>query len=209
MTSNEKFIEKFCDCYKRKIEDIIELEKEEEEEEKEDSYDQKRTLTLLLSEILRMEEYCEDSKVFEQTFQELQDKVEAILYVLDELEKRSEMIAEKIDNLKKTKEKVDKKYEGLMNYLSESLRGAHFQKFATENHNLSFRKSESINMLEDIDSDKLVDPDYAGYIKQRTDFSWDKIKIKEDLKNGLLSDKMKHLVGVQTKFNLNYKDRTK
>lgn len=206
---NEKFIEKFCDCYKRKIEDIIELEEEEEKEEEEDSYDQKRTLTLLLSEILRMEEYCEDAKVFEQTFQELQDKVEAILYVLDELEKRSEMIAEKIDNLKKSKEKVNKKYDSLLSYLSESLRGAHFQKFATDKHNLSFRKSESINMLEDIDSDKLIDPDFANYIKQKTDFSWDRIKIKEDLECGNLSDKVKQLVGIETKYSLHYKDRTK
>lgn len=205
-------MEKFIDTYKQKIEDLEELEKidiDSTEWKEDENQEEKRTLTLLLSEICRMEEYCEDQKVFEDTFKELQDKVEAILFVLDELEERSEMIADKIDKLKKSKERVDKKYESLSNYLSESLRGSHFQKFATNNHNISFRKSESINMLEEIDSNKILDPEFADYIKQKTEFNWDKIKIKEDLKNGSLSNRMKHIVGIQTKYNLNYKDRVK
>lgn len=205
-------MEKFIDTYKKKIEDLEELEKtdlESVEWQENEDLEEKRTLTLLLSEIMRMEEYCDDQKLFEDTFKELQNKVEAILFVLDELEERSEMLSGRIDKLKKTKERVNKKYEGLINYLSESLQGAHFQKFATNNHNISFRKSESINMLEEVDSNKIIDPEFADYIKQKTEFSWDKIKIKEDLKKGSLSDRMKHIVGIQTKFNLNYKDRTK
>lgn len=205
--NNEKLVERFCDCYKKKIGEIIDLENLEEIENEEIQNEKTHTLTVLLEELCRMEEYCDDQKLFEDTFLELQDKVESIIFVLNELDKRAEGIKAEIDKLKKTREVVVRRYENLNSYLSESLLGAHFNKFATRNYVINFRKSESLQVLADIDQDKLEDPEILNYIRQTAD--WNKLKIKEDMKNNELPEKMLKLVELKTNLNMSFRNRTK
>lgn len=200
-------MEKFVDTYKKKIEEIIELENLDLQED--ENQEEKRTLTLLLSEILRMEDYCDDTKVFEATFNELQDKVDAILFVLTEMKNRSASIKAEIDELTKTKKALETKRENLQKYLSESLLGANFTKFSTDKYEITFRKSESVKMLEEIDSDKLVNQNFAEYIRSKTEFAWDKIKIKEDLQTNRLPEEIKKITSIESSKNLYYRNRSK
>ena len=204
-------MEKFVDTYKKKIEEIVKLEQTDIDsvDWQEDNQEEKRTLTLLLSEICRMEDYCDDTKVFEQTFNELQDKVDAILFVLTEMKNRTVGLKAEIDELTKTKKALETKQENLQKYLSESLLGANFTKFATDKYEITFRKSESVKMLEDIDSDKLVNQKFAEYIRSKTEFAWDKIKIKEDLKTNQLPEELKKITAIESSKNLYYRNRGK
>lgn len=202
-------MEKFVDTYKKKIEEIVALENTDLDSQEDENQEEKRTLTLLLSEIMRMEDYCDDTKVFEQTFNELQDKVDAILFVLTEMKNRSLSLKSEIEELTKTKKALENKQENLQKYLSESLLGANFTKFSTDKYEITFRKSESVKMLEDIDSDKLVNQKFAEYIRSKTEFAWDKIKIKEDLKTNQLPEEIKKITSIETSKNLYYRNRSK
>lgn len=209
MENKQVFFEKFCDTYKQKIEALIEFENQDLEEIEE--AEKKHTLTLLLAEICRLEDYCDDPKVFEDTFQELQDKVESIIFVLKEMDKRILGLKAEEEQLAKTRKSLENKKENLKEYLKTSLLGSHFSKFATKNYVINFRKSESLK-IEDLELTRLeqgniVDLIDNGYVRSKTEFAWNKNKIKEDLKEDKLPEKLKNIASIETKLSLAYKER--
>ena len=209
MENKQVFFEKFCDTYKQKIEALIEFENQDLEEIEE--AEKKHTLTLLLAEICRLEDYCADPKVFEDTFQELQNKVESIIFVLKEMDKRILGLKAEEEQLAKTRKSLENKKENLKEYLKVSLLGSHFQKFATKNYVINFRKSESLK-IEDLELTRLeqgniVDLIEDGYVRSKTEFAWNKNKIKEDLKEDKLPEKLKSIASIETKLSLAYKER--
>lgn len=209
MENKQVFFEKFCDTYKKKIEALIEFENQDIEEIEE--AEKKHTLTLLLAEICRLEDYCEDPKVFENTFQELQDKVESIIFVLKEMDKRILGLKAEEEQLAKTRKSLENKKENLKEYLKVSLLGSHFQKFATKNYVINFRKSESLKIedleLARLEQGNIVDLIDSGYVRSKTEFAWNKNKIKEDLKEDKLPEKLKSIASIETKLSLTYKER--
>ena len=64
-----------------------------------------------------------------------------------------------------------------------------------------------MQVLADIDQDKLEDPEILNYIRQTAD--WNKLKIKEDMKNNELPEKMLKLVELKTNLNMSFRNRTK
>lgn len=209
MENKEKFFDRFCDTYKQKIESLIELESTDENEEDNDEKEERYTLTLLLSELNRCEEYCDDTEYMKQVFTDIQNKVDSIIFVLNEMQKRSNSIKEEIESLEKAKKSVDNKYKNLSKYLMDCLTGSQFYKFATDKYELAVRKSTALDMAEDVSESKLSDLNFARYIKSNTTFNWDKVKIKEDLKNNILPENVKAIARQSNDYIMSIKNRTK
>lgn len=211
MSNREVFFEKYCDTYKKKIEALIEFENKEIEDLNIEESEKKHTLTLLLSELCRMEEYCEDPKLFEDIFKELQDKVESIIYVLKTFETRINDLKQQEEKLEKTRRSIENKKKNLSNYLIQSLRGSHFQKFCTRNYNISFRKSERLNIIDpnelNIDHNMINELIRSKYLHVTTGLRWEKNKIKEDLKQEKLPEYLKNLTILETNLDLSYRER--
>lgn len=208
MENKEKFFEKFCDTYRQKIEALVDIEslnEDDQDTEKEERY----TLTLLLAELNRLEEYCEDTNQMQAVFDELQTKVDNIIFVLNNMEKRINNIQEDISSLEKAKKSVESKYKNLSRYLMDSLAGSQFYKFATDKYQLVIKKSTALDMSEDVSESKLSDLDFARYIKSKTTFNWDKVKIKEDLKNDILPENVKAIARQSSDYIMSIKNRTK
>ena len=178
MENKQVFFEKFCDTYKQKIEALIEFENQDLEEIEE--AEKKHTLTLLLAEICRLEDYCADPKVFEDTFQELQNKVESIIFVLKEMDKRILGLKAEEEQLAKTRKSLENKKENLKEYLKVFTR---------------LEQGNIVDLIED------------GYVRSKTEFAWNKNKIKEDLKEDKLPEKLKSIASIETKLSLAYKER--
>lgn len=209
MENKQVFFEKFCDTYRQKIESLVELESSDENEEDDEEKEQRYTLTLLLSELNRLEEYCDDTEHMKQVFSDIQNKVDSIIFVLNEMQNRSNNIKAEIELLEKAKKSVDNKHKNLSKYLMDCLTGSQFYKFATDKYELSVKKSTALDMAEDVSESKLSDLDFARYIKSKTTFSWDKVKIKEDLKNDLLPENVKAIARQSSDYIMSIKNRTK
>ena len=209
MENKEKFFDRFCDTYKQKIESLIELESTDENEEDNDEKEERYTLTLLLAELVRCEEYCDDTEYMKQVFTDIQNKVDSIIFVLNEMQKRSNSIKEEIESLEKAKKSVDNKYKNLSKYLMDCLTGSQFYKFATDKYELAVRKSTALDMSEDVSESKLSDLNFARYIKSKTTFNWDKVKIKEDLKNNVLPENVKAIARQSSDYIMSIRNRTK
>lgn len=208
MENKPIFFEKFCDVYKRRIEALVELENQEENEEEDSNREERHTLTLLLADLCRMEDYCEDPDQMRQTYEDLQQKVDDIIFVLGEMEKRQNALKEQIESLEKTRKTLENKHKNLSRYLMDSLRGCQFTKFATDKYQLTIKKSTALEISEDVTEFRLSDLDFARYIRSKTTLSWDKNKIKEDMKLDRLPESVKEVVKFSDDYNMSIKNRT-
>lgn len=105
---------------------------------------------------------------------EKNEKIENIALWIKNLNAESEAIKEEIKALSERKERKEKKLEQLKEFLSNILEN---QKFETARVAISYRKSASLNILDEAKIDK-------QFIKEVITTSIDKMAIKEAIKAG-------------------------
>lgn len=124
---------------------------------------------------LMQSEGCEDlTQILDKITDKLETKVDNICRLIRELELESEAYLIEAERLKSRAKSMHNRIDGLSAYLSYCLAGTPIK---TELFNLSFRKSESIE-VEDIDK---VPPQYK---REKYVVEADKNLIKQDLKIG-------------------------
>lgn len=101
-------------------------------------------------------------------------KIENVALWIKNLIAESEAIKEEMKSLSERKERKDKKVEQLKEFLSSVLEN---QKFETARVAISYRKSSSLNIIDEAKINK-------QYIKEVTTTSIDKMAIKEAIKLG-------------------------
>lgn len=79
---------------------------------------------------------------------QLNDKVENILKYMSNVEWTIDIIDAEIQRLSKLKQQAQKKHDGLKNYVAFSLQHAGIEKLDLGIYKLSFRKSESLEVLD-------------------------------------------------------------
>jgi len=121
-------------------------------------------------EVVKFEEIQAISGAFDE-------KAEAIGCFIAEEESMVDAIAEKIKVFQERKKAHERKVESLKNYLSSEMLEANKLKIETPNIKLSFRKSTSVNIL-----DESLIPDW--YKEEVTEIKIKKKEIGETLKAG-------------------------
>ena len=108
---------------------------------------------------------------------EFKDKVDNIACYIKDLQALSNAIKDEKKRLDDRLKLNDRKVETLTNYLSKSLEMRNIDKLETTRNKLSFRKSKSVNVLDE----SLIDNQYFKVIEEK---KLDKKALLEDLKKG-------------------------
>ena len=109
---------------------------------------------------------------------ERDEKIEGVGLAIKNLEAYITACQEERKNFDQNISKAEKQIEGYKHWLAEATKG---QKFSTPRLSVSFRKSESVEVLDE----KMVP---ADYIKWKSTSSVDKVAIKQALKAGFIVD---------------------
>lgn len=112
---------------------------------------------------------------------EYNEKIDNIVCFIKDLEALNGAIKNEKKALDERIKMNDNKIERLKNYIIGSLNQRQLKKFETSKNKLSFRKSESVNVLDE----SLID---KKFMKEKITYSVDKTSIKKALKNGEVVD---------------------
>lgn len=112
---------------------------------------------------------------------EYNEKIDNIVCFIKDLEALNLAIKNEKKALDERIKMNDNKIERLKNYIIGSLNQRQLKKFETSKNKLSFRKSESVNVLDE----SLID---KKFMKEKITYSVDKTSIKKALKNGEVVD---------------------
>lgn len=112
---------------------------------------------------------------------EYNEKIDNIVCFIKDLEALNVAIKNEKKALDERIKMNDNKIERLKNYIIGSLNQRQLKKFETSKNKLSFRKSESVNVLDE----SLID---KKFMKEKITYSVDKTSIKKALKNGEVVD---------------------
>ena len=118
-----------------------------------------------------------DTESLDQLQGEYNEKIDNIVCFVKSLEALNNAIKNEKKALDERIKFNDNKIERLKSYVSESLKQRQLKKFETSKNKLSFRKSESVNVLDESLLDK-------KFMKEKTTYTPDKTSIKKALKNG-------------------------
>lgn len=118
-----------------------------------------------------------DAESLDQLQGEYKEKIDNIVCFVKSLEALNNAIKNEKKALDERIKFNDNKIERLKSYVSESLKQRQLKKFETSKNKLSFRKSESVNVLDESLLDK-------KFMKEKTTYTPDKTSIKKALKNG-------------------------
>lgn len=113
----------------------------------------------------------------EQIQGEFDDKASNIALYIQELQAQAEAIKNKSESLKERQKSTTNKAERLKAYLSEMMNRAGKTKVETDDVRISFRKSESVDIL-----DQSLIPE--GYLNEKITVAPNKTEIKKAIKNG-------------------------
>lgn len=113
----------------------------------------------------------------EQIQGEFDDKASNIALYIQELQAQAEAIKNKSESLKDRQKSTTNKAERLKAYLSDMMNRAGKTKVETDDVRISFRKSESVEIL-----DQQLIPE--EYINARLTVTPDKVSIKKAIKSG-------------------------
>lgn len=198
--------ERFLSQYQQMQNDLQEMFDDNSDSEIEEQEDGKKTLTTILSELDRMDSYCDDSEEFESSLNELREKVESIIKVLKSMDKRIEDVSSEIAELQKVKKVVENKRKNLEDYLKINLTNAKFNEVVTDNFKLTIKPSTAL-VVDDRNLD-LSSPCLKPYLVEKRSVSFDKMKIKEDLKSERLPRELRPYFYISEEKNMNFKWRT-
>ena len=145
-----------------------------------------RNIYELTSDYLAVQELIEqgefDAEVLADTLQGIEDemeiKAENYGLVMKNIEALSNGVKAEIERLTAYKKQLDQGVASMKENLSKGLLAAEKTKFKTDHFAFSFRKSETVNVIDQ----NLVPVDY---IKVKTKETVDKTALKKALKNGL------------------------
>ena len=112
------------------------------------------------------------------------------LAVFNDAEMRKAWIKQEIERLQKLMEKVDKEWENAKKSVDWIMKATKTQKLETSLNNLSYRKSESVSIL-----DEALIPE--EYWKEKVTKTIDKVSIKDAIKSG------KDVAGASIQENMN------
>lgn len=112
---------------------------------------------------------------------EYNEKIDNIVCFIKDLEALNLAIKNEKKALDERIKMNDNKIERLKGYIVGSLNQRQLKKFETSKNKLSFRKSESVNVLDE----SLID---KKFMKEKITYSVDKTSIKKALKNGEVVD---------------------
>lgn len=115
-----------------------------------------------------------NEEMLKELSMEFNEKVENIALWIKDLLAEAKAIKEEKDNLAMRQKACENKAESLKKYLAGALGG---EKFKTSRVNISYRKSESVEVTDM----SLLDDDYFKY----ADPTVDKAKVKKALKDGI------------------------
>ncbi len=108
---------------------------------------------------------------------DIKEKANNIGYVLRTLEAEEKAYDAEIDRFKALKDSAKAKAESIKKYLAETLQDMEIPKLSTEHFKFSFRKSESVDVLDP----ELIPDDYKT---TKTEIRISKTDIKKAIKNG-------------------------
>jgi len=119
-----------------------------------------------------------DQNAIDQLTLQFEEKVDNIASYIKSLDAEAEAIKNEETNLKTRRERIEKKTEWLKQYLSSNLQLNNRAKFESPRNVLTFRKSVAVEIH--------CTPDTlpVDYQVVKMSVSADKMKIKNDLKNG-------------------------
>lgn len=118
-----------------------------------------------------------DTESLDKLQGEYKDKIDNIVCFIKDIEALNLAIKNEKKALDERIKMNENKIERLKSYVSESLKQRQLKKFETSKNKLSFRKSESVNVLDESLLDK-------KFMKEKTTYTPDKTSIKKALKNG-------------------------
>ena len=116
-------------------------------------------------------------KLLGQLIEERKDKIENIVLYIKSLDYDVNAIKEEEKNLKARRESKERKIEWLKNYIKQDLIYNGESKFETPKCALSFRKSQSLEIVNEVEIPK-------EFIEEVISYKIDKNKIKVAIKNG-------------------------
>lgn len=118
-----------------------------------------------------------DTESLDKLQGEYNEKIDNIVCFVKSLEALNNAIKNEKKSLDERIKFNDNKIERLKSYVSESLKQRQLKKFETSKNKLSFRKSESVNV---------IDESLLGmkFLKKKITYTPDKTLIKKALKNG-------------------------
>jgi len=121
------------------------------------------------------------SEAMEQINEDIELKAEGYGLVITNLQANANALKAEMDRLNERKKAIDMNVSRMKENLSEALLLSERTKFKTDHFSFSFRKSETVNIIDQ----SLIATDY---IKIKTTAVADKAEIKKALKNGVLID---------------------
>ena len=107
------------------------------------------------------------------------DKVDNIVCYVKDLEALVKAIKDEEKALSERRKANEAKIERLKEYVAHSMQLRDMAKLETAKNKLSFRKSQSVNVLDEAKID-------GQYFTQKVEFKMDKKRILADLKNGVV-----------------------
>lgn len=144
------------------------------------------TLYEITQNMKQLNNYLDDDEFNEETYNntlsiiktELSNKSTSLIHVIKNIESDEIAIENEIKRLKAIKDRKRKNLESLKEYIKTCMEQMNLTKIETPLGNFSLRKSESVNIINPV---KIP----AQYLNTVVEYKPDKVKIKEDIKNGI------------------------
>lgn len=144
------------------------------------------TLYEITQNMKQLNNYLDNEDLDEETYNntlsiiktELSNKSTSLIHVIKNIESDEIAIENEIKRLKAIKDRKRKNLESLKEYIKTCMEQMNLTKIETPLGNFSLRKSESVNIINPV---KIP----AQYLNTVVEYKPDKVKIKEDIKNGI------------------------